>query len=602
MRGMPSRARCSRPRGLVPFYWHFVSQAKPLFAALFVAGFSVSVLDASVPWFIGRLVRAITSTPRELFFGENVTLLVTMVLVVLLARPAAIASQNLISNVAIVANVTNLVRWQSHRHVVRQSWPFFQNDFAGRIASRVMDTGPAIRQSAISGITAIWGITIYGVTALTLLGRIDAVLMLPILAWFCTYAVLLRFVVPRLRDRSKRTSEMKSLIVGRVVDGYTNILTVKLFARLAHEDRHVREVFEAHTTAYRSQMRLLATLFMSLQAMNALMLVGETALAVVAWQRGRVDVGTVAMAIPLTWQIASAAGWVAVQVTDMFENLGTIQEGMMTIARPIALQDRADAGELAVSRGEIRFDAIRFGYGKASGLIENLDLRIRAGEKVGLVGRSGAGKTTLVNLLLRFHELEGGRILIDGQDVAGVTQESLRGAVSVVTQDTSLLHRSIRENIAFGRPQASEADIVAAAKRAHAHDFILGLEDWQGRRGYDAHVGERGVKLSGGQRQRVAIARVILKDAPILVLDEATSALDSEVEAAIQESLTALMGDKTVIAIAHRLSTIARMDRLIVMDRGRVVETGTHAELLGRRGLYADLWHRQSGGFIDEAA
>ncbi len=590
------------PEGLVPFYWHFVSQAKPLFAALFVAGFSVSVLDASVPWFIGRLVRAITSTSRELFFAENHALLLAMVLVVLLARPAAIATQNLVSNVAIVANVTNMVRWQSHRHVARQSWPFFQNDFAGRIASRVMDTGPAIRQSAIAGITAVWGITVYGVTALTLLGRIDALLMLPILAWFCAYAVLLRSVVPRLRDRSKRTSEMKSLIVGRVVDGYTNILTVKLFARLAHEDRHVREVFEGHTTAYRSQMRLLSTLFMSLQAMNALMLVGETALAVAAWQAGRVDVGTVAMAIPLTWQIASAAGWVAVQVTDMFENLGTIQEGMMTIARPIALQDRAGAGELAVTRGEIRFEAIRFGYGKEAGLIEGLDLRIRAGEKVGLVGRSGAGKTTLVNLLLRFHELEGGRILVDGQDVAAVTQESLRGAVSVVTQDTSLLHRSIRENIAFGRPDATEADIVAAAKRAHAHPFILGLEDWQGRRGYEAHVGERGVKLSGGQRQRVAIARVILKDAPILVLDEATSALDSEVEAAIQESLTALMGDKTVIAIAHRLSTIARMDRLIVMDRGRVVETGTHAELLGRGGIYADLWRRQSGGFIDEAA
>ena len=590
------------PEGLVPFYWHFVSQAKPLFAALFVAGFSVSVLDASVPWFIGRLVRAITSTPRELFFGQNHALLAAMVLVVLLVRPAAIASQNLVSNVAIVANVTNMVRWQSHRHVSRQSWPFFQNDFAGRIASRVMDTGPAIRQSAIAGITAVWGITVYGVTALTLLGRIDALLMVPILLWFCAYAVLLRFIVPRLRDRSKRTSEMKSLIVGRVVDGYTNILTVKLFARLAHEDRHVREVFEGHTTAYRSQMRLLSTLFMSLQAMNALMLVGETALAVMAWQAGRVDVGTVAMAIPLTWQIASAAGWVAVQVTDMFENLGTIQEGMMTIARPIALQDRAGAGELAVERGEIRFEAIRFGYGKEAGLIHDLSLRIRAGEKVGLVGRSGAGKTTLVNLLLRFHELEGGRILVDGQDVADVTQESLRGAVSVVTQDTSLLHRSIRENIAFGRPDATEADIVAAAKRAHAHAFILGLEDWQGRRGYDAHVGERGVKLSGGQRQRVAIARVILKDAPILVLDEATSALDSEVEAAIQESLTALMGDKTVIAIAHRLSTIARMDRLIVMDHGRVVETGTHAELLGRGGIYADLWHRQSGGFIDEAA
>ena len=597
-----SAAVVQPPEGLVRFYWHFVSQAKRLFAALFVAGFSVAVLDASVPWFIGRLVRAITSTPRALFFDENRALLAAMVLVVLLARPVAIASQNLISNVAIVASVTNMVRWQSHRHVVRQSWPFFQNDFAGRIASRVMDTGPAIRQSAIAGITAVWGIAVYGVTALTLLGRIDAVLTVPIVAWFCTYAVLLRFVVPRLRDRSKRTSEMKSLIVGRVVDGYTNILTVKLFARLAHEDLHVRDVFEQHTTAYRRQMRLLATLFMSLQAMNALMLVGETALAVTAWRSGRVDVGTVAMAIPLTWQIASAAGWVAVQVTDMFENLGTIQEGMTTIARPIALQDRPGAGELVVGRGEIRFDAIRFGYGREAALIEGLTLRIRAGEKVGLVGRSGAGKTTLVNLLLRFHELEGGRILVDGQDIAGVTQESLRAAVSVVTQDTSLLHRSIRENIAFGRPDASEAEVVAAAKRAHAHEFILGLEDWQGRRGYDAHVGERGVKLSGGQRQRVAIARVILKDAPILVLDEATSALDSEVEAAIQESLTALMGDKTVIAIAHRLSTIARMDRLIVMDRGRVVETGTHAELLARGGIYADLWRRQSGGFIDEAA
>ncbi|MGI3904077.1 MAG: ABC transporter ATP-binding protein [Janthinobacterium lividum] len=603
--GVPqsTEARSTQPpAGLIKFYWHFVRQAKPLFAALFVAGFSVAVLDASVPWFIGHLVRAITSTSRELFFTENHTLLLTMVAVVLLVRPAAIATQNMISHVAIMANVTNMIRWQSHRHVVRQSWPFFQNDFAGRLASRVMDTGPAVRQSAIASITAIWGIIVYGVTALTVLGRVDAVLMIPILAWFGSYAVLLRFIVPRLRDRSKRTSEMKSLVVGRVVDGYTNILTVKLFARMAQEDRHVRDVFDQHTIAYRSQMRLMATLFMSLQAMNALMLVGETTLAVMAWQSGRVDVGIVAMAIPLTWQIASAAGWVAVQVTDIFENLGTIQEGMMTIAKPIALLDRDGAEELAVRRGEIRFDTIRFGYGRETPLVDGLSLTIRAGEKVGLVGRSGAGKTTLVNLLLRFHELEGGRILIDGQDIAGVTQESLRGAVSVVTQDTSLLHRSIRENIAFGRPVATEAEVVAAAKRAHAHEFILGLEDWQGRRGYDAQVGERGVKLSGGQRQRIAIARVILKDAPILVLDEATSALDSEVEAAIQESLTALMGDKTVIAIAHRLSTIARMDRLIVMDQGAILETGSHAELLGRGGIYADLWHRQSGGFIDEAA
>jgi ATP-binding cassette, subfamily B, multidrug efflux pump len=305
------------------------------------------------------------------------------------------------------------------------------------------------------------------------------------------------------------------------------------------------------------------------------------------------------MAIPLTWQIASAAGWVAVQVTDIFEHMGTIQEGMMTIARPVALNDAADAGELRVSRGEIRFDHVRFGYGREHGLIADLNLQIRPGQKVGLVGRSGAGKTTLTNLLLRFHDVEGGRITIDGQDIARVTQESLRGAISVVTQDTSLLHRSIRDNIAYGRPDATLEEIVAAAKRAHAHDFILDLEDWQGRRGYDAQVGERGVKLSGGQRQRIAIARVILKDAPILVLDEATSALDSEVEKAIQESLSELMAEKTVIAIAHRLSTIARMDRLIVMDHGSIVQSGTHTELLERGGLYADLWSHQSGGFIE---
>jgi ATP-binding cassette subfamily B multidrug efflux pump len=347
---------------------------------------------------------------------------------------------------------------------------------------------------------------------------------------------------------------------------------------------------------------MMTALFISLQSLNAMMLVGETALAIILWQRGGIDVGVVAMAIPLTWQIAAAAGWVATQVTDIFENIGTIQEGMMTIARPIALNDAAGAEVLRVPRGAIRFDHVCFGYGQTNGLIDDLNLEIKPGQKIGLVGRSGAGKTTLVNLLLRFHDLEGGRILIDGQDISTVTQESLRGAISVVTQDTSLLHRSVRDNIAYGRPESTEAEIVAAAQRAHAHEFILGLEDWQGRRGYDAHVGERGVKLSGGQRQRIAIARVILKDAPILILDEATSALDSEVEAAIQESLVGLMTGKTVIAIAHRLSTIARMDRLLVMDKGRVIQSGTHAELLTRGGLYADLWSHQSGGFIDAEA
>ncbi|MCW6507638.1 ABC transporter ATP-binding protein [Lichenifustis flavocetrariae] len=589
------------PARLASFYWHYARQAKGLLAALFAAGLCVALLDASVPWFIGRLVRFITSVPRDLFFAEHGGFLAAMGIVVLVARPLAIATQNLISNAGIVASLTNLVRWQSHRYVVRQSWPFFQNDFAGRIAARVMETGPAVRQSAVSGITAVWGILVYGVSALLLLGSVDVWLTVPIAFWFCAYAVLLRAIVPRIRDRSKKNSEARSLIVGRIVDSYTNILTLKLFARLKHEDAYVREAVDGHTRAFRRQLRMMSTLTIGLQILNAVMLAGEVSFAVVLWQRGSIDVGVVAMAIPLSWQIASAAGWVAVQVTDIFEQMGTIQEGMMTIARPIALTDPADANELMVSSGEIRFEHVSFGYGRESGLMNNLDFVIRPAQKIGLVGRSGAGKTTLVNLLLRFHDVEGGRITIDNQDIGLVTQESLRGAISVVTQDTSLLHRSIRENIAYGRPEASLAEIVEAAKRAHAHEFILDLEDWQGRRGYDAQVGERGVKLSGGQRQRIAIARVILKDAPILILDEATSALDSEVENAIQDSLADLMTGKTVIAIAHRLSTIARMDRLIVMDQGCILQSGTHAELLARGGLYADLWSHQSGGFIDDA-
>jgi ATP-binding cassette subfamily B multidrug efflux pump len=587
------------PPGLLPFYWHFVRQAKGLFVALFAAGLCVALLDSSVPWFIGRLVRLITTATGPQVLGEHAGLLAAMVAVLLVGRPLAIACQSMISNAGIVAGMTNLVRWQSHLHVVRQSWPFFHNDFAGRIAARVMETGPAVRQSAVAGITAVWGIIVYGASALALLGTVHPLLMLPVIFWFAAYGVMLRLFVPRVRERSKRNSEARSLIVGRIVDSYTNIVTLKLFARLRHEDAYVREAIDGHTAAFRHQLRMMSLFTICLQTLNAMMLVGETSLAMWLWSRGTIGVGTVAMAIPLTWQIASAAGWVAVQVTDIFEHVGTIQEGMMTIAKPIALADRPGATTLIVPGGDIRFDRMGFGYGRANGLIRDFNLHVRAGEKIGLVGRSGAGKTTLVNLLLRFHDVEDGRILIDGQDIAGVTQESLRGAISVVTQDTSLLHRSVGENIAYGRPDASQAEIVAAARRAHADDFILGLEDWQGRRGYAAQVGERGVKLSGGQRQRIAIARVILKDAPILIMDEATSALDSEVEAAIQESLNAIMDGKTVIAIAHRLSTIARMDRLVVMDHGRIVEIGTHAELIVRGGLYAGLWGRQSGGFID---
>ena len=566
---------------------------------MFAAGFVVALLDTTIPVFIGRIVTLITASPPEELFARFWPHLAGMALVLLVARPVALTLQNLLANQAISANVANRIRWQNHWHVVRQSWAFFQNDFAGRIATRVMQTGPAIRETLVALLTSVWYILVYGTSALILLASAEAVLALPIMLWFVGYVVILRVLVPRMRDRSKEVSEGRSLLTGRIVDSYTNILTVKLFARAREEDAYVRDAIDHHTGLFYRSLRLNTLFALCLSTLNALMVTSTGALALVLWTQGRVDVGTVAMALPLAWQIVNIAGWVAWQITSIFENVGVIQEGMMTIARPIALTDRADAAALEVPRGEIRFEDVRFGYGRQTGVIDGLTLTVRPGEKIGLIGRSGAGKSTLVNLLLRFFDLEGGRILIDGEDIAGVTQESLRAQISVVTQDTSLLHRSIRDNIRYGRPQATEAEVIAAARLAHAEEFILELEDWKERRGYDAHVGERGVKLSGGQRQRIAIARVILKDAPILVLDEATSALDSEVEAAIQSSLGTLMAGKTVIAIAHRLSTIARMDRLIVLERGRIVEQGSHDELLRHGGHYAALWRRQSGGFID---
>ena len=587
------------PAALIAFFWHYARQAKRLFIALFVVGFVVALLDTMIPIFIGRVVTLITTSKPETLFADFWPLLLAMALTLLVLRPLALTTQNLLSNQAISANVSNRIRWQNHWHVVRQSWAFFQNDFAGRIANRVMQTGPAIRETVVALITGVWYILVYGTSALLLLGSADPWLALPVILWFAGYLVLLRVLVPRMRDRSKAVSEARSALTGRIVDSYTNILTVKLFARAREEDAYIRDAVDGHTDMFYQSLRLNTLFSLCLSSLNAMLVTGTGGVAIFLWTRGQVEVGTVAMALPLAWQIVSVAGWVAYQVTTIFENIGVVQEGMMTIARPIALTDRPDAAALEVPRGEIRFEDVRFGYGRATGVIEGLTLTVRPGEKIGLIGRSGAGKSTLVNLLLRFFDLEGGRILIDGQDIAAVTQESLRSQISMVTQDTSLLHRSIRDNIRYGRSQATDAEIVAAARLAHAEEFIAELEDWKGRRGYDAQVGERGVKLSGGQRQRVAIARVILKDAPVLVLDEATSALDSEVEAAIQSSLGTLMAGKTVIAIAHRLSTIARMDRLIVLDRGRIVEQGTHHELLALGGHYAALWRRQSGGFID---
>ena len=586
--------------GLLRFYWHYIGQVRWLVLAAFGAGLLVALCDAAVPVMIGRLV-TLAGGPVEAV-QPAIPMLLAMAGFQLLARPAALLMQNMVRNQALTPGLTNLVRWQSHYHVVRQGWSFFQNDFAGRIASRVMDTGPSLRETIVSSTDAAWYILVYGTSAIVLLGHADPWLALPLITWFAAYAVFLRLIIPRMRERSRAMSGVKSALVGKVVDSYTNILTVKLFARAADEDAFVRDAMDEHSQTYHWQTRLNTLFGLCLSLLNAAMVVSVAGLSIWLWSTGRVGVGTVGMAIPLAWQINSMAGWVAFNVTQIFEFIGNVQDGMKTIAVPQGMPDAPGATTFHVKRGEIKFDAVRFGYGTTRGVLHDVSLAIAPGERVGLVGRSGAGKSTLVNLLLRFYAPEAGRIVIDGQDISGVTQESLRSQIAMVTQDTSLLHRSIRDNIRYGRPDATEQQVMAAAQQAEALDFILALEDWEGRRGFDAHVGERGVKLSGGQRQRIAIARVILKDAPILILDEATSALDSEVEAAIQGQLASLMTGRTVIAIAHRLSTIAQMDRLIILDQGQVAETGTHSGLLARGGLYARMWDRQSGGFVGQTA
>ena len=588
------------PDGLIAFLWHFARQAKWLFAALFVIELMVALSDSAVPWFMGRVVTMVTKTPPDRFLAEGWPWLAGMAVVVLIVRPSVTLTRYLITNQAIAAPFTGLIRWQSHWHVVRQSWAFFQNDFAGRISNRVMQTGPSVRSTLTATITTVWYIVVYGASAIALTASADRWLAVPILLWFSAYAGLLLYFVPRIRERSKVSSVARSTLMGRIVDSYTNILTVKLFARAREEDQYVRNAVDRHVDLFLASQRLLTAFGALLDVCNAMLIAGSGALALVLWRYGAVEVGAIAMVLPLTLQLTNMSRQIAMRITEIFEDLGVVQEGMLTIAQPLQLPDPADARPLEVREGRIEFDNVSFGYGRETGVLQNFNLTIRPGEKIGLVGRSGAGKSTVVNLLLRFFQLEDGAIRIDGEDISSLTQESLRAQISVVTQDTSLLHRSIRSNIRYGKPDASDEEVSRAAKLAHAHEFILDLEDWQGRKGYDAHVGERGVKLSGGQRQRIAIARVILKDAPILVFDEATSALDSEVEAAIQSSLGTLMAGKTVIAIAHRLSTIARMDRLVVLEHGRVVEQGTHHELIAHNGHYAALWRRQAGGFIDD--
>jgi ATP-binding cassette subfamily B multidrug efflux pump len=614
----PDEPPARPPETLLAFYAYFIKPVWPAFAVLLVAGFLGSLIEVTLLAFVGSLVDMMKEAESPAaFMANHGPILLFMALVALVARPLVSTAHDLIKNQIIAGPVTNRVRWLTHRYVLRQSLGFFQNDFAGRVANKVMQAAPALRDSVVQLIDAIWYAAVQWIGAAVIFAAADWRLLAPLVLWLLAYLGALYYFVPRIKERSTEAAEARSMLVGRLVDSYTNILTVKLFAHADREDAYARTALEEQMAKWQASLRIQTAMELVLYSLNGVLMVTATGLAIYLWSIETVTIGAIAVVTGLVLRIIGMSGWILWVVAGIFENIGVVQEGMETISRENQVVDRADSVPLAVRAGEIRFENVSFHYGRAAspadederpetvrrgGVIHGISLTIRPGEKVGLVGRSGAGKSTLVNLLLRFYDLESGRILIDGQDIAHVTQDSLRAQIGMVTQDTSLLHRSVRDNILYGKPGAGEAAAMGAARRAQAHEFIAGLEDLKGRKAYAAHVGERGVKLSGGQRQRVAIARVLLKDAPILILDEATSALDSEVEQAIQEQLYNLMAGKTVIAIAHRLSTIAAMDRLVILDEGRIVEDGSHEELLRRGGLYAELWARQSGGFLAKEA
>jgi len=586
------------PSGTKDFFVHYLWPFRRLLAITLTISSIASIAELYLYAYLGYLVDWMANTEPDNFFDEHGRGLFLMLIVVLVVRPICTIVSRCLITLALTPGITNRVRWRNHRWVVRQSLAYFQNDFAGRVAQKVMQTGVSLREAVLNVIDGAWLLLIYLGGILWLFIQIDVRLMIPVLVWIVGYLVVIVKMIPPVGGKSRAVSEANSMLTGRIVDSYTNIQAVKLFAHAEREEEFVAEGFRRHTHALRQLLRAIQNMLVSLVVLNTLLIAATAWLSIVLWQQGTITVGAIAIANGLIIRLNQMSGWILRTISSLFESIGAVENGIETISVDNDIVDRNDASQLVTQDAVVEFKSVQFHYANENRVVEDFSLLVNGGEKIGLVGRSGAGKSTLVNLLLRFYDLDEGQILIDGQDIATVSQHSLRANIAMVSQDTSLLHRSIRDNINYGRPDATEAQIRNAAQLAQADLFIPELVDPKGRSGYDAHVGERGVKLSGGQRQRIAIARVILKDAPILVLDEATSALDSEVEAEIQTQLQGLMAGKTVIAIAHRLSTIAAMDRLVVMDEGRIVETGDHESLIERGGLYAQLWERQSGGFL----
>ncbi|MCI5048413.1 MAG: ABC transporter ATP-binding protein/permease [Aquisalinus sp.] len=600
----PDEAPEQPPRSLGQFIWYYTKPFRwLLLSGLLISGF-MAVIELMIFDFIGALVDWLATADRATFFEEHGTYLILMGLLVMIVWPLSALIDDTVTHQGLLGNFAMQIRWRGHRYLLRQSTNFFADDFAGRLSTKVMQTALGVRDAVMQVTNLFVYVGVYFAGAIFLFASNDWRLTIPILLWMIGYGTVMYIFLPKLKDLSQEQSDARSVVTGRIVDAYTNIQTVKMFSSGDAEDNYARKGMEGMLDTVYRQMRQVTWLSFWLHFLNSALITGTLGVGFWLWSEGRIETGALAVAGALLMRLQGMSHWFLWEVAGLFESIGSVQDGIETISQPISVTDPESPQAFSVSKGEIRFDNVSFHYGKSKGVISDFNLSIEAGEKVGLIGRSGAGKSTLINLLLRLYDTEQGRILIDGQQIDRISQEDLRRHIAVVTQDTSLLHRSIRENIAYGRPDADNAAIIHAAKLAEAHDFIPDLTDGKERHGYDAHVGERGVKLSGGQRQRIAIARVILKDAPILVLDEATSALDSEAEAAIQQQLNQLMDGKTVIAIAHRLSTIAAMDRLIVLDQGKIVEEGTHQSLIDLNGIYAGLWARQSGGFLmlDNAA